>query len=124
MNKQVLKLLFCIVLLEFVSEKAFSQNKQPQRALAVAGDTVWVIINPVKADKRAQFERFLHEIFWPGASKLSPQEQKLFRQTRILHPVVPEADGSYSYFFIMDPLIPKADYDIEKFLIKMYGEAS
>ncbi|MPR35446.1 hypothetical protein [Salmonirosea aquatica] len=93
------------------------------RMMAKSGETVWIFINPVKADKREQFEKFLHEIFWPGAKKLSAADQKVFRQTRILHPTKPENDGSYAYIFVMDPVIDGADYDIPSLLKKMYGEA-
>ncbi|GAB4036660.1 hypothetical protein GCM10028809_49590 [Spirosoma gilvum] len=91
--------------------------------MARSGETVWVCLDPIKKDKRAQYERFLHEIFWPGAAKLSPAEQKVFRQTRILHPTKAEPDGSYSYFFVMDPVIKGGDYDIPSLLTKMYGKA-
>ena len=76
---------------------------------------------PVKADKRKQYEHFVHDIFWPGASKLPIAGQRVFRQTRIMHPTKANADGSYTYLFIMDPLIKGADYDIESLIKKMYG---
>lgn len=91
--------------------------------MAHSGETVWVCLDPIKKDKRAQYERFLHEIFWPGASKLSPAEQKVFQQTRILHPTKAESDGSYAYFFVMDPVLKGGDYDIPSLLTKMYGKA-
>jgi hypothetical protein len=86
------------------------------------GDTVWVIINHVKADKRQQFEQFVHQVFWDSASKLSAADQQVFRQTRVLHPTVPEKDGTYSYIFLMDPYIPGGNYNISALLNKMYGE--
>jgi len=46
----------------------------------------------------------------------------VFRQTRVLHPVKPNEDGTYTYVFLMDPLIPDADYSILNYLKKMYGE--
>ncbi|QNF35839.1 hypothetical protein HUW51_13755 [Adhaeribacter swui] len=108
----------------FMPGQAHSQSKQPPRISAAPGDSVWVIVNYVKADKRAQYERFVHEIFWPGANKLSKDEQKVFRQTRILHPTAAEPDGTYAYFFIMDPVIRKGNYDIENLLVKMFGETT
>lgn len=89
--------------------------------MAAEGQKVWVLINHIKADKRQQFEQFVHEIFWPMAARLSPEEQRIFRQTRVLHPTKAEADGTYSYIFIMDPLIEGADYGIGSLLKKMYG---
>ena len=104
----------------------FQQNAEAQvtnkRQMAVEGDSVWVIINHVKPGKREQFEKFLHEIFWPMASKLTVEEQQLFKQTRILHPTGPEEDGTYSYVFIMDPLVTGGNYGITSLLRKQYGE--
>jgi hypothetical protein len=109
-----------IVGLFLLSTVARAQSKQPPRASATKGDSVWVIVNSVKADKRAQFERFCNELFWPGAAKLSAADQRVFRQTRVLQAVRPEADGTYAYLFIMDPVIKGANYDIQAFLKKMY----
>ncbi|RYY65133.1 MAG: hypothetical protein EOO12_07800 [Chitinophagaceae bacterium] len=96
-------------------------QKPPVRARAVQGDTVWVIVNPVKADKRDQFVRFLNEIFWPMGYKLKGKDLQVFRQTRVLFPVKAEANGTYSYLFVMDPLVPGGEYDIETLLGKMYS---
>lgn len=40
-----------------------AQQPKPRRNAAQAGDKVWVIVNAVKADRRAQFERFINAIF-------------------------------------------------------------
>ena len=116
-------LLFLISMLAVQLLPCAAQQAKPKPNAAQAGDKVWVIINPIKADKRAQFERFINDIFWPGAAKLSPAEQRVFRQTRVLNPTVPEANGTYSYMFIMDPVIPGADYDICRLLRKEYSAA-
>ena len=117
-----MKLSILLVLL-VLTIQAFGQSKPAARPMARSGETVLVCLDPIKKDKRAQYERFLHEIFWPGVSKLSPADQRLFRQTRIMHPTKAEADGTYSYFFVMDPFIKGGDYDIESMLTKMYGKA-
>ncbi|MBO0938959.1 hypothetical protein J2I47_20570 [Fibrella sp. HMF5335] len=111
-----------LLVLLVVSIQAFGQSKSPARPMARSGEGVWVCLDPIKKDKRAQYERFLHDIFWAGASKLSPADQRVFRQTRILHPTKAEADGTYSYFFVMDPVIKGANYDIESMPTKMYGK--
>jgi len=112
-----------ILTLWLAATSLFSPLFPPTRLHAKPGETVWVIAYPVKATKRAQYERFLHEIFWPGAKNLSPAEQRVFKQTRVMHPLQPEADGSYAYLFIMDPVVEGADYGIESLLKKMYGPA-
>lgn len=89
---------------------------------AKLGETMWVCIYYVKPDKKAQYEKFVHEIFWAGVSKLPVAEQQVFRQTRIMHPEKAEKDGTYAYTFVMDPVIKGADYDIGSLTKKMYGE--
>ncbi|GAB3030453.1 hypothetical protein [Spirosoma pulveris] len=108
-------------LLLTVSLFALPAAAQTTHTAAKTNETVWIISYPVKADKRAQYERFIHEIFWPGASKLSAKEQMVFKQTRVMHPVGADADGLYRYLFIMDPVIKGADYGIESLIKKMYG---
>jgi hypothetical protein len=104
------------------SGTTIQENRNANRQVAKEGDTVWVLANHIKSDKRQQFERFVHEIFWDSSSKLSSEEeQRIFRQTRVLHPTRQEKDGSYTYLFIMDPYIPGANYDIGQFLNKIYG---
>ncbi len=112
-----------LLVLLALGSQAFGQSKPAARPMAKSGETVWVCLDPIKKDKRTQYERFLHDIFWPGAAKLSPAEQQTFRQTRILHPTKAESDGSYSYFFVMDPVLKGADYSIPNLLTKMYGKA-
>lgn len=117
-----MKSLMLIVFLA-LGVQAFGQSGSVTRSMARSGETVWICLDPIKKDKRADYERFLHDIFWAGMSKLSPADQKLMRQTRILHPIKAEADGTYSYFFVMDPVVKGGNYDLERVLTKMYGKA-
>lgn len=112
---------FLFITLLVLSAPAFAQIKPAARPMAKSSESVWVCLDPIKKDKRVQYERFLHEIFWAGAAKLNAADQRVLRQTRILHPTKAESDGTYSYFFIMDPVIKNGEYDIEKLLTKMYG---
>ena len=89
--------------------------------MAKPGEEVHVWAYPVKPGKQKQYEHFVHDIFWPGAKKLSAAGQKVFRQTRVLHPTQANPDGTYTYLFIMDPFIKGEDYDIESLVKKMYG---
>lgn len=93
---------------------------------AARGDTVWVILNHIRPEKRAQFERFLHEIFWPGGQRVGqadPVVARTFAQTRILHPTGANKDGTYTYAFLMDPVLGNADYTILNLLKKAYPAA-
>jgi hypothetical protein len=97
-------------------------NAQKTHVRATKGDTVWVIVNHVKPDKKDQFEKFLTETFWGASKNLKGNDQAVFKQTRILYPTKPESDGTLSYIFLMDPLIANGDYDIQSLLKKMYGD--
>jgi hypothetical protein len=92
---------------------------------AAAGDTVLVVVNHVKADKRQQFERFI-EAFWAAGRRLAERDSlspRTFAQTRVLYPAGPDADGTYAYVFLMDPLVRGASYDIPLYLRRMYPPA-
>jgi hypothetical protein len=117
--------LFCalLVLTVLTMPTVFGQSKAASRPMAKTGEEFWVCAYDVKADKRPQYEKFVHTIFWPGAAKLPAKEQQVFRQTRVMHPTKANSDGSYTYAFIMDPVIKGADYDIESLIKKMYGPA-
>ena len=115
-------LAFTVMLIACVCTNAFSQSATPRQA-ATEGDTVWVVVNYVKPDKKEQFEKFVHEILWPPHTKLSETEKRMFRQTRVLHGAAPQEDGTYTYIFMMDPVISGANYSIEDILRKIYPEA-
>lgn len=91
-----------------------------QTARAVTGERMWIRFNHVKADKREFFERYIHEILRPAVERVEPS---MFRQVRFLHPTEPNEDGTYTYVFLMDPLIERADYDILNLLKRAYGDA-
>lgn len=86
---------------------------------AKEGEQVWVLLSHVRADKREQFEHFVHDLLTPAAAKSLPVAHG---QTRFLHPVEPNEDGSYTYVFLMDPVVGGADYRIDHLLQQMYGD--
>ncbi|MBI1760641.1 MAG: hypothetical protein HYR56_04310 [Acidobacteria bacterium] len=103
-----------------------AQKKTPTSAkhrLAVEGDEVWVAVNTIKADKREQFEKWVYEIFWPAGLKLPAKERAAFEHTRVLRPSKANDDGTWTYLYVMDPVIPGAEYDIERLLKRMFDEA-
>ena len=113
------------ILLVLTIVNSYGQTKTVVKSTnknAILGENFWVSVFYVKSDKKAQYEKFVHDIFWPGASKLTPAEQQVFRQTRVMHPENAEKDGTYAYAFVMDPVIKGADYNIESLIKKMYGE--
>jgi hypothetical protein len=85
---------------------------------AATGERVWVLLNRVKADKRELHEKFVHEILRPAAVHIDPA---IVSKVRFLHPTEPNEDGTYTYFFLMDPYVEDAEYDIESLLKQVYG---
>ncbi|MBA7551684.1 hypothetical protein ES705_44232 [subsurface metagenome] len=46
----------------------------------------------------------------------------VFNNIRILHPASANEDGSYTYIFIADPIIPGVNYNIMHYLVQVYDE--
>jgi hypothetical protein len=95
--------------------QAPSMTRQSVRA--VEGQKMWVLLNHIKADKCKQFEHFVHAILMPAAEQVEPE---LYRQVRVLYPSTQNEDGTFTYIFLMDPLIPEADYSFEYLLHRAY----
>ena len=51
-------------LILIISLSIFSCDKR--NVVASPGESMWVILNHVKADKRQQFEKFVYEILMPA----------------------------------------------------------
>lgn len=111
---------FALVLLFVIS--SFDSSAQKISLRAAKGDTVWVIVNHIKADKKEQFEKFIAGTLWGASKQLKGKDQAVFKQTRVLYPTKPEADGTLSYIFIMDPLVNGGDYNLHSLLGKIYGD--
>ena len=93
-------------------------NPAPQ-ARASLNDTVWVVMNHIKADKVSQFEDYNSNYLGPAGAEYDPQ---LLNNVRILKPVEQNKDGTYTYFYIMDPANSPVGYDMMVFLTAKYGE--
>jgi hypothetical protein len=94
-------------------------HSSSEKARAATGDHVWVLLNHVKADMREQFEWFVHELIWPLAQKAEPH---MARQSRVLHPTEQNDDGTYTYVFLLDPVVEGGDYIFENLLRRTHSE--
>jgi hypothetical protein len=93
-----------------------------EQGRAVEGERVWIRINTIKADKREQFEHFVHALLHPAVTQVEPA---IARQVRFLHPREANLDGTYTYVFLMDPVVEGYDYpeyEIDQLLKRAYGE--
>lgn len=98
-------------------------NPTPDLPRAKSGEEVWVIVSYIKADKKADYEKWMKEVFFAALHKTQSQVLKdQMKQTRWLAPTGQNEDKSWSYAFLMDPVVQGGDYDITSLLSKEYGE--
>jgi len=88
-------------------------------ARAVENDSVWIVINPVKADKVKQFEDYNFNYLGPAAAEVN---QPLKNSVRLLKPLEPDEDGIYNYVYLMDPAIGTDVYAMLPLLEATYGK--
>lgn len=81
------------------------------------GEKVLLLLNYIKAEKRDDFEHFIQNILAPAVMRVAPD---VHRRVRTLFSTQPENDGSYTYVFLIEPLMPEASYDIAEVLYKAY----
>ena len=99
-------------------------NINSQTTGSKQGDPMWVILNHVKADKRQQFEKFAYEVLLPAleeTAKSNLTTRKMIGQTRMLEPRRANKDSSYTYIWLMDPLVKDAIYSYPGILKRVYS---
>ena len=99
-------------------------NINSQTTESKQGDPMWVILNHVKADKRQQFEKFAYEVLLPAleeTAKSNLTTRKMIGQTRMLEPRRANKDSSYTYIWLMDPLVKDAIYSYPGILKRVYS---
>jgi uncharacterized protein (TIGR02246 family) len=97
----------------------WNTSKPAPAPRAALNDTVWVIWNNIKADKVAQFEDFNFNYLEPAAAEFYPNMRNT---VRTLRPVEKNKDGTYTYFYLMDPATSLEGYDMILPLTAKYGE--
>ena len=85
---------------------------------AAPGETVWICVSIVKADKREEFRRFVAEIKAPAVRAVKPEAHS---SVRLLEPTAPNADGTWSFVWLIDPAVPGEDYETAPMLEEFYG---
>jgi ketosteroid isomerase-like protein len=79
----------------------FNSDNPPPIARSVDNDTIWILFNYVKADKVEDFIKFNDDL-WRLASK---ENSPAVRSTRMLKPLMVNEDGTYTYIYLMDPVV-------------------
>jgi hypothetical protein len=87
------------------------------------GENVWIIVNYIKESAKNDYEKWMNDIFFsPMKTTNDPLLKQQYATTRWLTPAKQNDDKTWTYVFVMDPVIPNGDYDIESYLVKTYGE--
>ncbi len=117
-----MKTQFVALALLFVSVAGFAQTKGYEKP-AKPGETVLVVVASIKNEKKAEYETWMNNVMYAALHKSrNSVKQAQLKVTRWLKPARQNADSTWTYAFIMDPVIPKTDYDIPAFLKQEYGD--
>jgi hypothetical protein len=100
-----------------MSVYTYVDPREHEEIRARKGEDVWVILNHVRAEKHETFEDFLHEILMPALAHIHPET---YNKTRVLHPSIPNRDGTWTYIFLMDPVVPDGMYSVSAILYQFY----
>ncbi|NUQ20225.1 MAG: nuclear transport factor 2 family protein [Gemmatimonadaceae bacterium] len=80
--------------------------------MAGMSDSVIVVLNQVKADKRADFEQWVKEFWGAGMASSDASVKRRFADTHVITPAAANADGTWTYMMVMHPYHPGEDYMI------------
>lgn len=97
----------------------WNNSTPPPLKRASANDSVLIVLNQVKPDKVAQFEDFNKSYLSPAGVETNPQVKASVRMQK---PVYKNADGTYTYVYLMDPFKGNLNYDIEYTLNAKFGK--
>jgi hypothetical protein len=102
-----------------------SSGPSPSSTRAAAGDTVSLVQYHVRPDGRARFEQFVQESYWPAVrqvARTNPGQVRGFLQTRIIYPVRADQDGTWTYVFLLDPVVSGDSYSMRELLQQVYPD--
>lgn len=75
-----------------------------------------MIFNPIRPDKVLDFEMILGRIHEALAQSTEPARRAQAAGWKVFKAAEPGPNGSTLYVFLMDPVVPKADYTVSKVL--------
>lgn len=97
----------------------WNSNLPAPSGRAAEGETVGVVLNRIKADKVQQFEDFNFKYLEPAIAEHSPRSRNT---VRALRPNEANADGTFTYFYVIDPADSPDGYGMGTFLTAKFGQ--
>lgn len=94
--------------------------------LGQVGDTIYFVDMYVRADAREPFEAFVRDVLWPSFQRATAPGMSgddLLRRIRFMQPQGTSEDGTYTYTFVLDPVVAGFSYNVLDVLRGVHGEA-
>ena len=84
---------------------------------------VGLVFNTVRPERVEQFERLLAEVQTALAASKNPNTQAMAKGWRFYKAAEPVSGGAIMFVFVIDPVVPGADYSLSKVLIEAFPDA-
>jgi len=102
-----------------IQRDIWNTSNPPAQARSGMNDNIMIVKNYIKADKATQFEDFTLNYLKPATEEYYPE---LMKTVRFLKPAKQNEDGTFTYFYLMDPAKSDQNYDIALPLVAKYGK--
>lgn len=79
----------------------------------------WIVLNPVKMDRRQEFEDFVRDVVVPAVKQVRPH---LLGRWQVLRPEAPGDDGPFVYGLLFYGDGPFSDWDLDTLLAEAHGD--
>lgn len=85
---------------------------------------VGLVFNTVRPERVEQFERLLAEVQTALAASKNPTTQAQAKGWRFYKAAEPVSGGAIMFVFVIDPVVPGADYSLGKVLVEAFPDAA
>jgi ketosteroid isomerase-like protein len=82
-------------------------------------DSVMIVVNPIKADRRADFEQWVKEFWGAGLRASDESVRRRFMSAHVVTPTAASPDGTWPYVIAIHPYHAGEDYIISSLTRKL-----
>jgi len=82
------------------------------------GERVALWVDVIKADKREEWERLIHDVLAPAVLR---KDGEVLRRIRLLEPRRANDDGSWTYMIVPDPYVEGVEYEVRPYIEEALG---
>ena len=86
-------------------------------------DSVMIVVNPIKADRRADYEQWLKEFWNAGMQSGDASVKRRFMAAHVVTPSAANPDGTWPYVIVLHPYFSGEDYMISSLTRKLVAAA-